>query len=251
MDSCTVIIAVHSSSALVVEPLLLKKPPTVCPKPIASHLWEPFTWPDHSLCFGWDDSNFNKDNTTQMVVSAPKLAKSDGISHVEIQFNLHRAGEDATILAGLGVQSISGLCPPFETCPNRNLFQQFFGIEFPFDGHTYICVISTFEFARCFKLIESIQYRLSHEKYCFGLDALMPACTLAWVFEQVHSHLVFLHDWNSKVFLPNQFAGPQLLSRLWLTGLFSLVFHPDIDGLVHITTTLSCALSKNLCSTPL
>jgi hypothetical protein len=42
VDSCTVIIAVHSSSASVVEPLVLKTPPAVCPTPIASYLWEPF-----------------------------------------------------------------------------------------------------------------------------------------------------------------------------------------------------------------
>ncbi len=33
VDSCTVIIAVHLSSALVVKPLVLKTPPAVCPKP--------------------------------------------------------------------------------------------------------------------------------------------------------------------------------------------------------------------------
>ncbi len=154
----------------------------------------------------------------QMVVSAPKLAKSDGIPHVLIKFNLHHAGKDATIMAGSNVLSISGLCPPFEACHNRNLFQHFFGIEFPFDGHTYVCAISSFEFAHCFNLIESIQYHLSHEKYHFGLDALMPAHTSAWVFEQVHSHLVFLLNSNCKVFLPNQFAAPAATIQTLVNG---------------------------------
>jgi hypothetical protein len=35
----------------------------------------------------------------------------------------------------------------------------------------------------------------------------MPSRTSAWLFEQVHSHLVNLRDSNSKVFLPNQFAA--------------------------------------------
>ena len=36
----------------------------------------------------------------------------------------------------------------------------------------------------------------------------MPSKTLAWIFEQVHSHLVHLRDANSKVFSPDQFAAP-------------------------------------------
>jgi hypothetical protein len=34
----------------------------------------------------------------------------------------------------------------------------------------------------------------------------LPARTSAWVFDQVHSHLIFLRNLNCKVFLPNQFA---------------------------------------------
>ncbi len=208
----------HSSSTSAVKPLVLKTPPAVHPKSIASYLWEPFNWPEHSLCFGKNDNNFNKDNTMRMVVSAPKRAESDSIPHVAIQYNLHCADKDATILPGSGVLSISGLYSPFEACPNRNLFQHFFRIEFPFDGHTYVCAISTFEFARCFNLIEPIQYHLSHEKYCFGLDASMPAHTSAWVFKQVHSHIVFLRDLSCKVFLPNQFAAPAATIQTLVNG---------------------------------
>jgi hypothetical protein len=180
VDSCTVIIAVHLSSASVIEPIVLKTLPTVQPKPIALYLWEPFNRPDHSLSLGRDDNKFNKDESSKMIVSAPKQAKLDSIPHVLIQYTMHHAGKDATILAGLSIISISGLCPPCKACPNRNLFQHFFGIEFHFDSHTYFCAISTYKFTRCFNLIESIQYRLSpHEKYWYGLDALMPACTLA------------------------------------------------------------------------
>jgi hypothetical protein len=42
----------------------------------------------------------------------------------------------------------------------------------------------------------------------FVLDVSMPGCTSAWLFEQVHSHLVLIQDNNSKVFSPNQFAMP-------------------------------------------
>ncbi len=203
MDLCTVIIAVHLSSASVIEPLVLKTPPAVCPTPIASYLWEPFNQPEHSLCFGRDDNNFNKDEATWMIVIASKQAELGSITPIMILYHLYRADKDATILAGSGILSPSSLCPPFEACPTRNLFQHFFGIKFHFDGHTYVCVISTFEFACCFNLVVNILYCLSHEKYCFGMDALMPARTSEWVFQQVHSQLVFLCNLNYEVFSPN------------------------------------------------
>jgi hypothetical protein len=208
IDSCTVIIAVHLSSASVVEPIVLKAPSVVQPKPIASYICEPFNKPDHSLSFGRDNNSFNNDESLKIIVSAPKRAKSDCIPHVVIQYNMHHAGKDATILAGLSVISTSGLCPPFKALPNRNLFQHFFGIKFHFDSHTYVCAISTFEFACYFNLIDSIQYCLSHEKYCYGLDTSMPARTSAWIFNQVHLQLILLRNSNCEVFSLNQFAVP-------------------------------------------
>ena len=65
---------------------------------------------------------------------------------------------------------------------------------------------------------ERIQYCLSHDKYKYGLDALMPAKTSAWIFEQVHSHLVHLRDANSKVFSPDQFAAPAATTQTLVNG---------------------------------
>jgi hypothetical protein len=64
-------------------------------------------------------------------------------------------------------------------------------------------------------LVEQIQYRLSHDKYKYGLDESMPSKTLAWIFEQVHSHLVLL---NSKVFSPDQFAAPAATIQTLVNG---------------------------------
>ncbi len=153
-----------------------------------------------------------------MIVSAPKQAKLDSITPIVILYHLHRADNDTSILARSGILFSSSLCPPFEACPTRNLFQHFFGIEFHFDGHTYVCAISTFEFARCFNLIENIQYRLSHEKYHFGMDVSMPARTSAWIFQQVHSQLVFLCNSNCEVFSPNQFAAPAATIQNLING---------------------------------
>jgi hypothetical protein len=178
-NTCTIIIAVHSSSANVVEPILLTTLPAVPPKPIAAYLWEPFNRPGHSDCFGREDADFNKDKSTLMVASAPKQVDSGALPHATIKYNLHRVGEDANIHAGSSVLSTNGLCPPFEACPNRNLFQHLFGIEFHHNGYTYVRAISSFEFARCFNLVESIQYCLSHKQHKYGLDASMPAKTSA------------------------------------------------------------------------
>jgi hypothetical protein len=191
-----------------VELLVLKTPPAVTPRPIAFYLWEPFNRPEHSLCRGRDDSDFNKDESLQMIISAPTPAELRGPTTITIFYHLHHADVDATILAGSSVLSQLSLFPPFQACPTRNLFQQFFGIEFHFDGHTYVRAISTVEFARCFNLVKNIQYHLSHEKYRFGLHVPMPARTSAWVFQEVHSQLVFLRDLNCKVFSSNQFAAP-------------------------------------------
>jgi hypothetical protein len=153
-----------------------------------------------------------------MIATIPKPVASQQSHDVTIKSYLHRADSDATILAGSSVLSSGGLCPPFESCPNQNLFQQFFGIEFIHEGHTHVCAISTYEFAHCFGLVESIQYRLSHERHKFGLDASMPGRTSAWLFKQIHSHLVYLHDANSKVFLPNQFAARAATIQTLISG---------------------------------
>jgi hypothetical protein len=177
------------------------------PKPISAFIREPFNRPEHSLCYGHDDVNFNKDETSKMIASIPKPAISINSSLANIKYHLHRDNANGSILAGSSMLLGDSLCPPFEACPNQNLFQQYYGLEFHHGGHTYVCAISTHEFTCCFNLVDKLQYRLSHKRYKYGLDTSMPAKTLAWIFEQVHSHLVHLRDSNSKVFSPNQFAA--------------------------------------------
>jgi hypothetical protein len=47
---------------------------------------------------------------------------------------------------------------------------------------------------------------MSHKKHRFALDASMHSCSLAWLFKQIHLHLINIRDVNSEVFSPNQFA---------------------------------------------
>jgi hypothetical protein len=46
----------------------------------------------------------------------------------------------------------------------------------------------------------------------------MPARTLAWLLEQVHSHLSYLRDANSEIFSLNQFAAPAATIQAFVNG---------------------------------
>jgi hypothetical protein len=153
-DSCSIITAVHSSCTSNAEPLVLKSPPTVTLPHISSYVWVPFGRPEHALGYGKDNVDFNKYDECQMTASTPMTAKNSASPRVAIKYYLHCNGHDTTILAGSLVLLRESVCPPFESCPNQNLFQQFFGIEFHHDGHTYVQAISTYKFARCFNLVE-------------------------------------------------------------------------------------------------
>jgi hypothetical protein len=207
-NSCMVITAVHSSCTSNIDPLVLKPPPAMNLLSISLFVWEPFNRPEHSISFGQDDVDFNKDETCKMIASTPKLTNTSSSTGVVIKYYLHHKLSGSTILAGFSILSGDSVCPPFESCPNQNLFQQCFGLEFHHDGCTYVCAISTFEFAQCFNLINKVQYCMSHKRYKFGLNAAMPSGTSAWLFEHVHSHLGYLCNSKSKIFLPNQFVAP-------------------------------------------
>jgi hypothetical protein len=91
VDSCTIIIAIHSSCASNVEPITLKTPPSVTPKPIGAFVWEPFNRIEHSL--------------KKMITTIPKPVASVQSRGVMIKYHLHRADSDTTILAGSSVLS--------------------------------------------------------------------------------------------------------------------------------------------------
>jgi hypothetical protein len=46
----------------------------------------------------------------------------------------------------------------------------------------------------------------------------MPGRTSSWIFDQVHSHLVYLRDANSEIFSPNQFAAPAATIQTLVNG---------------------------------
>jgi hypothetical protein len=146
VDLCTVITAVHSSCTSNDDPLVLKSPPIVTPLSVSLYVWEPFNRPEHSVCFGQDDVDFNRDETCTMRASAPKPTNTSSLTGFVIKYYLYCKGSDDTILAGSSILSRDSVCPPFVSCSNQNLFQHFFGMEFHHDGHTYIHAISRYKF---------------------------------------------------------------------------------------------------------
>ncbi len=154
----------------------------------------------------------------KIIVSVPRPVDVSASCSVKIFYHLHCNDKDCSILAGALVLSPKSLCLPFASCPNQNLFQQYFSIKFHHDILTFVCTISTYEFACCFGLCEQLQYQLSHEKHKFGLDRSMPGRTSAWLFKQADLHLVLIRDENSEVLSPNQFAAPAATIQMLVNG---------------------------------
>jgi hypothetical protein len=59
---------------------------------------------------------------------------------------------------------------------------------------------------------------MSHEKHRFALDASMPGCSLAWLFEQIDLDLINIRDANSEVFSSNQFAALAATIQMLVNG---------------------------------
>jgi hypothetical protein len=93
-----------------------------------------------------------------------------------------------------------------------------FGIEFHYENHSHVRGISPFKFARCFGFNDDLTYRFSQPANKFSLDAAVPGCTSAWLFEQVHAHLTFIRNSNCEIFRPNLFAAPAATIQAFVNG---------------------------------
>ncbi len=134
--SCWLILGIHLSCTASIEPLLLKHPAIPSP-PLAGFIWEPFNQPEHSISLAHNDPNFTNQDGPKMTITLPK-STTHYPSTVILKYHIHRAGSDETILVGLDVISVDGLCPAFNACPNSDIFRTYFGVEFNYDGHSYI-----------------------------------------------------------------------------------------------------------------
>ncbi len=200
-DTCDLLLGVHSSCMPTVNPIELKPPLPVHPRPMGHYLWEPFNRPEHSVCLARNNKDFCRQDVRFTATNPP-----DGTPippGVIVKYYIHGHGLDESDLCGAAVISVDGMCAPFDANANQNMFQHLFGIEFHFENHTHIRGISPFKFARCFGFTDTLTYRLSHPSCKFALDSAVPQQTLAWIFNQVHAYLVFVWDSNCELFSPN------------------------------------------------
>ncbi len=151
--ACHVIIGIHSSCASTVEPLLLKEPPPTPPRPLGLFLWEPFNRTDYSVSLAKDDDDFCRQDINFTISTTIPHGVPAGVI---IKYFLHRPDSDEDYLTGASVVSTAGLCLPFDACPNTNLFQHLFGVEFDYEGHHRVRGISPFEFACCFGFTDEL-----------------------------------------------------------------------------------------------
>ncbi len=98
------------------------------------------------------------------------------------------------------------------------MFRHHFGIEFTYEGHTYVRAISPFEFVRYYNLEDKITYKISHQSNIFCLDAAIPGHTSAHIFDQLLTCLVSIRDANCSIFSPNQYAAPAACAQAFLNS---------------------------------
>ncbi len=214
--SCDLLLGVHSACMPTVDPIELKMPPPVPPRPIAQYLWEPFNRTEHSVCFGQDDDDFCRQDVRFTASDPPHGTPIP--SGVLVKYYIHGQGMDESILCGAAVIAVDGMCAPFDATVNQNMFRHLFGVEFHHDNHTHVRGISPFEFARCFGFVDSLTYRLSHPSCTFALDSAVPQQTSTWIFDQVHAYMVLVRDSNCELFSPTRWAAPATTIQSFING---------------------------------
>ena len=218
--STYVIIGVHETTDTTVAPLQLKTPPSLPSQPLADYIYPKFNDRRFVLAFSRDDDLFNKaDDMPQLIVTEPKRAHTrDTSATCDILYHLHRDGADTSNLAGSHVFNLAGLCPTFESCPNSNLFRNYFGIQFNKDDHSYVRGISPFEYASAFRFGPDLTYRLSHPTHMHALDAGIPALTSTWLSHQLQERLMEIRDANCEIYDQSHYAAPAAHIQAFLNG---------------------------------
>jgi hypothetical protein len=82
------------------------------------------------------------------------------------------------------------------------------------------------------------------------LDAAVPACTSAWLFEQVHAHLTFMRDLNCEIFSPNQFAAPAATILAFVNGAIGAHLPSHARWVEAYAADPECCAIRNLVLNP-
>jgi hypothetical protein len=161
----------------------------------------------------------NNSGLPQLCISDPTDGqRASSAVGVEVKYFVHLPDSNPSIVVSSAVVCSNGLSPPFAPDENVNLFGHYFGVKFQHDGHTYICGISSFEFASCHRLYDDLTYKLAHPSNTFCLDAAVPCRTSAWVFEQIVKCCHRIRNANCELFKPSQYAVPTVCAQVFLNG---------------------------------
>jgi hypothetical protein len=121
--------------------------PPIPSQTIARYIWVLFNTPKHAVSYGNGNPLFNlyamNDTGLPPMKACPPSDAQQSLVPLDIQisYNLHRKHDNPSILPGTSVVKVDGLCPEFNAHKNTNLFGHHFGIEFIYNGHTYMRAI--------------------------------------------------------------------------------------------------------------
>jgi hypothetical protein len=85
-----------------------------------------------------DDDDFMRQDVKFTATPTEPMIAIPPAPGVLVKYYLHGHHSEESMLAGAAVMLSDGLCPPFNASPNNNMFQQLFGIEFPYENHSHI-----------------------------------------------------------------------------------------------------------------
>ena len=71
------------------------------------------------------------------MASLPKIPEGSQ-NGILMKYFLHPPSSDETCLTGALVVLCECLRPPFDACPNTNIFQHLFGIEFSYENYQHV-----------------------------------------------------------------------------------------------------------------
>jgi hypothetical protein len=125
--TCDLLLRVHSSCTSKVEPIELKPPPPICPRPLGDYLWEPFSRPKHSVCLARNDDDFCHQDV-QFTATNPSN-NTPIPPGVTVKYYIHGHGSDEGILCGAAVISVDGVCPHSMPGPTKTCFSIFLALK--------------------------------------------------------------------------------------------------------------------------
>ena len=185
---------------------------------LAVYIWRPFNSPEYAVSFAESDSSFSSNNGNHVSQTTATNLKFGNDTNFTIKYFLHPTNKDTPITARFSVVAWEDLCPVFESAPNDNLFEHYFGVKFVNDEHKYVRAISPFEFIKAHKLMDDLVYKLLHPDNKFAMDGAIPGMTSAWILEHVHDQLSNIRDKNTEIFESSNHAAPAAYAQAFMNS---------------------------------